>query len=83
MVNFENHAKGSSDSSDEDDDSGMEFDSDDSQEAVLAKIAGAGKDCEMASTTTAQSKKPMIEELQSFDFPNTQTEQKPSTQMMK
>ena len=83
MVNFENHAKGSSESSDEDDDSGMEFDSDDSQEAVLAKIAGAGKDCEMASTTTAQSKKPMIEELQSLDFPEAHTDPKPSSQMMK
>jgi hypothetical protein len=30
MVNFENHGKSSSGSSDEDDDSGMEFDSDDS-----------------------------------------------------
>ena len=30
MVNFENHGKASSDTSDEDEDSGMEFDSDDS-----------------------------------------------------
>jgi len=70
IVRFEKNKKesesGSEDSSEDDDDENLflEFDSDEDQE---------GKDHEMASTTTAQSKKPLIMELDSKEFASEKT----------